>query len=110
LSAAWSPAPEDQRFVDATAAELMDAGRDVTTAILPGNPGTRILEYAEQRAVDLIVIGSRGRTGLGRTLVGSIAGEVLASARCSVLIVKPRPRQPPVSTVPDPRPSAVIPP
>jgi nucleotide-binding universal stress UspA family protein/multisubunit Na+/H+ antiporter MnhG subunit len=90
-SESWD-APE--RAVDATAGRLMDAGRDITSAVLYGRPGARIIEHAHQRSVDLIVIGSRGRTGLGRTLLGSVAGEVLASARCSVLIVNPPLRRP----------------
>ncbi|HEX5014568.1 MAG TPA: universal stress protein [Candidatus Limnocylindrales bacterium] len=85
----------DQRIVDAAAATLMDAGRDVVTEVLHGRPAREIVEAAGRRSIDLIVIGSRGRTGLGRTLLGSVAGEVLASASCSVLIVGPPVRRPP---------------
>jgi nucleotide-binding universal stress UspA family protein len=72
----------------------MDAGRDVTREVLHGRPGPRIAEEAQARSIDLIVIGSRGRTGLGRSLLGSVAGDVLAAASCSVLIVAPPPRRP----------------
>jgi nucleotide-binding universal stress UspA family protein len=89
-----SPSAEDQRTVDAVAGMLMDAGRDVVSEVLHGRPGARIAEEARAQAVDLIVIGSRGRTGLGRTLLGSVAGDLLASASCSVLIVAPPPRRP----------------
>lgn len=89
--------PSDELTADATAAVLMDAGRDVVTEVLYGKPAERIVEAAAERAIDLIVIGSRGRTGLGRTLLGSVAGEVLASAQCSVLIVGPPMRRPPSS-------------
>jgi multicomponent Na+:H+ antiporter subunit G len=91
---AGSPAAAAQRTIDAVAAPLMDAGRDVTREVLHGPPGPRIAEEAQARSIDLIVIGSRGRTGLGRTLLGSVAGDVLASASCSVLIVAPPPRRP----------------
>jgi nucleotide-binding universal stress UspA family protein/multisubunit Na+/H+ antiporter MnhG subunit len=91
---AGSPSAEGQRTVDAVAALLMDAGRDVVSEVLHGRPGARIAEEARAQAVDLIVIGSRGRTGLGRTLLGSVAGDLLTSASCSVLIVAPPPRQP----------------
>ena len=91
---AGSPPAADQRRIDAVAALLMDAGRDVVSEVLSGRPGPRIAEEARTHAVDLIVIGSRGRTGLGRTLLGSVAGDVLASATCSVLIVAPPPRMP----------------
>jgi len=89
-----SPPATDQRRIDAAAALLMDAGREVVSEVLYGRPGPRIAEEARTHAVDLIVIGSRGRTGLGRTLLGSVAGDVLASASCSVLIVAPPPRRP----------------
>ena len=82
-----------QRAVDLTAAPLMDAGREVMTEVLRGRAADRIVETARLGGDDLIVIGSRGRTGLGRTLLGSVAGEVLASASCSVLIVVPPPRR-----------------
>jgi multicomponent Na+:H+ antiporter subunit G len=82
-----------QRAVDLTAAQLMDAGREVVTEVLRGRPADRLVETARVRGDDLIVIGSRGRTGLGRTLLGSVAGEVLAAASCSVLIVAPPPRR-----------------
>lgn len=90
---AGSPAAA-QRTIDAVAALLMDAGRDVVRKVLYGRPGPRIAEEAQAHSVDLIVIGSRGRTGLGRSLLGSVAGDVLAGASCSVLIVAPPPRRP----------------
>jgi monovalent cation/proton antiporter MnhG/PhaG subunit len=83
-----------QRTVDATAARLMDVGRDVVVEILHGNPAAAIVEAAQRHDADLIVIGSRGRTGLGRTILGSVAGDVVASAPCSVLIVAPPLRRP----------------
>ena len=91
---AGSPAATAQRTLDTVASLLMDAGRDVVREVLHGRPGPRIAEEAQARSIDLIVIGSRGRTGLGRSLLGSVAGDVLASASCSVLIVAPPPRRP----------------
>jgi monovalent cation/proton antiporter MnhG/PhaG subunit len=85
----------DQLAVDAVAARLLDAARDVRTEVLVGRAPEQIVETAARRSTDVIVIGSRGRTGLGRTLLGSVAGEVLASATCSVLIVGPPRRRPP---------------
>ena len=87
----------DQRTVDVTAAVLIDAGREVVTEIVQGRPARAIVEAAAAHGVDLIIIGSRGRTGLGRTLLGSVAGEVLASADASVLIVAQPSRHPEVA-------------
>lgn len=47
-----------------------------------------IVNYAEKKKVDLIVIGTKGRTGLKRFLLGSVASGVVAHARCSVLVVR----------------------
>lgn len=47
-----------------------------------------IVNYAENKNVDLIVIGTRGRSGLRRMLLGSVASGVLSYARCPVIIVR----------------------
>lgn len=47
-----------------------------------------ILEYAEQEKMDLIVIGTRGRSGLKNLLLGSVASSVVTYAHCPVMVVK----------------------
>jgi nucleotide-binding universal stress UspA family protein len=47
-----------------------------------------IIEYATQRNIDLIVIGTRGRTGLKRFFMGSVASGVVQHAHCSVLVIR----------------------
>jgi nucleotide-binding universal stress UspA family protein len=47
-----------------------------------------ILEYAEKEDIALIVIGTRGRTGLGKLLLGSVASGVVTYSYCPVLVVK----------------------
>lgn len=47
-----------------------------------------IVEYAEQQNVNLIVIGTTGRTGFERALLGSVASGVVAHSKCSVVVVK----------------------
>ena len=47
-----------------------------------------IIEYAESHNIDLIVVGSRGRTGLSKVLLGSVAAKVVSHAHCPVLVVK----------------------
>ncbi len=54
-----------------------------------------ICEYAAQHGVDLIVIGTHGRTGMSRLLLGSVAEKVVRHARCPVLVV-PHGKRPPV--------------
>ena len=55
---------------------------------LKGNAENEILALAKREKVDLIVMGSHGRTGLYRMLIGSVAEGVLRRADCPVLIVK----------------------
>ncbi len=56
--------------------------------LLNGVPGSEIVWCAEEEGVDLIVIGSHGRTGLMRMLLGSVAEAVVRRAKCPVLTVK----------------------
>jgi nucleotide-binding universal stress UspA family protein len=50
--------------------------------------GSAIVDYAERENVDLIVIGTRGRTGFKKMLLGSVASDVVTYAHCPVLVVK----------------------
>jgi nucleotide-binding universal stress UspA family protein len=50
--------------------------------------GSAIVDYAECENVDLIVIGSRGRTGFKKMLLGSVASDVVTYAHCPVMVVK----------------------
>ncbi len=52
------------------------------------SPADSILKYAEQESVDLIIMGSRAKTGLDRFLIGSVANKVVSHATCSVLVLR----------------------
>jgi nucleotide-binding universal stress UspA family protein len=65
------------------------AGLDIEEVIVHGDAAAEIVRVAKEREVDLIVIASHGRTGLGRILFGSTAEEVVRHASCPVLVVKP---------------------
>jgi nucleotide-binding universal stress UspA family protein len=60
----------------------------VQHVLLEGDPAEEIIRYAGATRADLIVMGTHGRTGLERLLMGSVAEKVLRSAPCSVLVVK----------------------
>jgi nucleotide-binding universal stress UspA family protein len=62
-----------------------------------GDPATEILRLAEERKVDVIVMGTHGRTGLGRLLMGSVAEQIVRKAPCPVLTVRLPQRQAPPS-------------
>jgi nucleotide-binding universal stress UspA family protein len=53
-----------------------------------GDPATVIVNIAQDAGAGLIVMGTHGRTGLGRVLMGSVAEQVLRKAPCPVLTVK----------------------
>ena len=56
--------------------------------LLQGHPADEIVRLASGHKVDLIVVGTHGRTGLTRVLVGSVAELIMRHAKCPVLVVK----------------------
>jgi nucleotide-binding universal stress UspA family protein len=62
------------------------------TLLTTGPAGTALIEIASEQKADLIVVGTIGRTGLRRALLGSVAETVAKGAPCSVLIVRRHPR------------------
>jgi nucleotide-binding universal stress UspA family protein len=62
-------------------------GRDgVETEVLRGEPGRRVCEYATETGAGAIVIGSRGRGGLKRAVLGSVSDFVVRNAPCPVVV------------------------
>ncbi len=53
-----------------------------------GNPSKEIVKYAKAQSIDLIVIPSHGRTGLGRFFLGSVAERIMRSTTCPVLVLR----------------------
>lgn len=62
--------------------------RRVIRAVRGGSPLVEILAYAEQNGIDLIVMGTHGRGGFSRLLIGSVAERVVRHALCPVLTVR----------------------
>jgi nucleotide-binding universal stress UspA family protein len=69
-------------------AEAAGAAR-VEAAKVAGEPAAEIVSFAREQGVDLLVLGTHGRTGLEHALMGSIAERVVRRARCPVLTVRP---------------------
>jgi nucleotide-binding universal stress UspA family protein len=67
------------------------SGLDIEELVVHGDAASEIVRVGRERNVDLIVIASHGRTGLGRILFGSTAEAVVRHASCPVLVVKPPP-------------------
>lgn len=87
------PQPADQlEGVGADAIEELErvateAGVDVTSTITAGTAHEEIVEYADANDIDVIVMGTRGRDGLDRYLLGSVTERVVRMARQAVLTV-----------------------
>lgn len=79
---------DHERYASRAAIELRDAGYRVETDVREGNPAQVLVELAAARDAPMIVLGTRGRTGVTRALLGSVARSVLLHARCSVLVVR----------------------
>lgn len=80
---------------EAAMSELVARGRahgvQVSFLIWEGDPAESIIEVATAENVDLIVIGNRGHSGVGRALIGSVSDEVVRNAGCPVLVVRRSP-------------------
>ena len=86
----WMVNPRED--VDATLREACEAisgaGVEVTPYAREGDPADAILDVAEERGADLIVVGNKGMTGAKRFLLGSVPNKVSHHAPCSVLIIR----------------------
>jgi nucleotide-binding universal stress UspA family protein len=72
------------------AAKALNKGAlSVEGRMVLGDPRSALVETAKEERADLLVVGSHGRTGLTKLLLGSVAAHVVAHAPCSVLVVKP---------------------
>lgn len=93
LSLSAEPAVEGLRNegerLTAEVAEGAPDGIETVTAIEKGDPDERILEYAAEGDIDVIVMGTHGRRGLDRFLIGSVTEKVIRQAECSVLVTQP---------------------
>ena len=77
-----------QELVSEVEQELRDAGLTTRASVLHGDPREAIVQAAKDEGADLVVVGSHGRTGLAKLLMGSVASHIVAHAPCSVLVVK----------------------
>jgi nucleotide-binding universal stress UspA family protein len=64
------------------------SGVDVREVLLEGHPASEIINFAENNNIDLIVMGTLGKTGLDRFLMGSVAEKVVRNSKVPVLVVR----------------------
>lgn len=90
----FAPSPELAADIRADAARWLRAARerlagvDVDTVCLEGDAAALIVGWAAERAPDLIVLGTHGRRGVRRLVLGSVAERVLRDVTCPVLIAR----------------------
>jgi len=77
-----------QKRLDALVAKARKAGVRAVGLLLEGVPYDRIVRATKAKRVDLVVMGTHGRTGLARFFLGSVAERVVAMAGCPVLTVR----------------------
>ncbi|ERH07943.1 MAG: universal stress protein UspA related nucleotide-binding protein [Halonotius sp. J07HN4] len=81
-----------EEATESIAETAADAGVDTVTEVSVGSPHTQITDYADAVDADLIVMGTHGRTGLDRVLLGSVTERVVRDAPCPVLTVRATPQ------------------
>jgi len=74
-------------YVEKTA---KNAGLEVESVLLEGHPAEEIVNFAEKNGMDLIVIGSLGKSRVERFLIGSVSEKVVRNAKVPVLVVRGR--------------------
>jgi len=87
---AWKVNPREdvEATLEEAREEVGDSGVQVETFAREGDPADAILDVAEERGADLIVVGNKGMTGAKRFLLGSVPNKVSHHAPCSVLIIR----------------------
>ena len=88
LQWAINPREDVDATLEAAARLAREAGVDVNVYPRQGDPADAILDVAEEREADLVVVGNKGMTGAKRFLLGSVPNKVSHNAPCSVLIIR----------------------
>lgn len=77
-----------EELLEEAASTAADAGVELETETTVGQPAREIVDFAEERGMDRIIMGSRGRSGASRVLLGSVAEHVARRATVPVTIVR----------------------
>ncbi len=88
LQWAINPREDVDATLEAAATIAREAGVPVDVYARQGDPADAVLDVAEEREADLIIVGNKGMTGAKRFLLGSVPNKVSHHAPCSVLIIR----------------------
>ena len=75
------------RHLQESAATIQNSVKQVVQETREGAPFAEIVQYAKSNDIDMIVLGTHGRTGISHLLIGSVAEKVVRKARCPVLTI-----------------------
>ena len=80
---------KEGREITSTVSDLVKGSNvDVESHVLEGHPSHEIIEFAENNDIDLIVLGTQGKSGFDRFLLGSVAEKVLRNSKVPVMVVR----------------------
>ena len=79
---------EAQAYLERLAGRFREVDVEAATLVLEGQPTERIVDYAHESAVDLILLSSHGRSGLSGATIGSVLQKVILRSRTSIMIVR----------------------
>ena len=83
-----NPREDVEATLDTAVEQIREAGVEVQKFAREGDPADAILDVAEEKDADLIVVGNKGMTGAKRFLLGSVPNKISHHAPCSVLIIR----------------------
>jgi len=63
-------------------------GVNVESVLLDGNPSDELIRYAEEEKMDIVIMGTLGKTGLDRMFLGSVAGNLVRHSKVPVMVVR----------------------
>lgn len=107
MDLSYSPGPEavtrilndSQEALDAQAKAIADAGVELFTAIREGTVHEVIRDYAKEHDVDLVVVGTHGRTGVSKLMYGSVTERVIKTVHTPILVVPPGGHEKPPTSI-----------
>ncbi|MFO7927221.1 MAG: universal stress protein [Halobacteriota archaeon] len=80
---------EGERILEEARSKALEAGvESIQGTVAGGSPYRQILQYVDEHDIGLIVMGTHGRRGIDRYLLGSVAEKIVRSAECPVLTVR----------------------
>jgi len=77
-----------QEMLDSAKESCEKQGIQFASKILDGSPAAKIAEFAEEEKVDLVIVGSKGLSGIMGAILGSVANSIVHKSKVSVLVVK----------------------